>query len=393
MSVTITLNGEKVYIESDIFESLFRNSIVSNRVDVRNALAGKLLPFKTFLSLTYDADIPYPLFFASKDVVNEQIKLKTDKLMAGFTKATFSMHSRNLVQLSDVELIVKDLLRKQELFKKYDSNLTSNSVVGILRKSRGTVTEDVRRLMDALNITWNDLRMAKSREVALEYLIGRLEAKQIMVARGVRSYMPQEIPSHAKFSGMTIKDNKVPFIFLANGNENDNLEPTGRRLFTLVLLTVLTARGTFAPVTYNGHTTDSASPREYELTAEILMPAREFNQFKLDDIEALKNAAERFKVTPSAVAMRAWRLNRMDRSSFERCMDILANEYNNRGKVYNRSPNPINSLRRYNGTEFSRRMLEFLDEKRISHSEFRRIVFLNKIPLDMLNDFRKAVHD
>src|SRR5680860_545689 len=115
MTVTVMLNGAPVPIERDVFGALFKNSVVSSYAGVRNALEGKPLAFKEFLKLARQAEIPYPLFFAPKDVVDEQVRLKIEKLMAGFTKTSFSMHSRHRVDLCDVELIVKDLLRKQEL--------------------------------------------------------------------------------------------------------------------------------------------------------------------------------------------------------------------------------------------------------------------------------------
>lgn len=43
---------------------------------------------------------------------------KTEALLRDLSKRTFSLNSRNRVRLSDVKLIVKDLLRKQELLKK-----------------------------------------------------------------------------------------------------------------------------------------------------------------------------------------------------------------------------------------------------------------------------------
>jgi hypothetical protein len=57
--------------------------------------------------------------------------------------------------------------------------------------------------------------------------------------------MPQRL-THVKFSGMTIRDNKDPFIFLAGGDHGDDQEPDGRTLFTLALITVLVARRIFA---------------------------------------------------------------------------------------------------------------------------------------------------
>jgi Zn-dependent peptidase ImmA (M78 family) len=118
-------------------------------------------------------------------------------------------------------------------------------------------------------------------------------------------------------------------------------EPSGRKIFTLVLLVVLIAQGTFAPVSYGGHTKDESSPRAYELAAEVLMPAVELRAMNFPDLESVKDAADMFMVTPSAVAMRARRLGRLDRDTFGMYMDALELEYNNRPKQSMSSPRPV----------------------------------------------------
>ncbi len=230
-----------------------------------------------------------------------------------------------------------------------------------------------------------------AQEAALDLLITRLEARQVFVSRSAQHHMPQEMPPHAKFSGMTIKDNKVPFIFLATGNEGEHLEPSGRRLFTLVLLTVLIAEGTFAPVNYDGHTKDETSPRAYQLTEEVLMPAAEMRAMDFPHLQSVKDAADELKVTPSAVAMRARRLGRLDRHTFSDYMDELQDEYNNQPTQIMSSAKPVNALKKYNGVECSRRMLGILDSGHMNKTEFRRIVLCNKLPASQINDFRAAV--
>lgn len=390
-SVTVSLDGALLPIERDVFVALFSNSVVSSYAGVRNALDGRPLPFKDFLKLASQAEIPYPLFFAPMRVVEEQVRLKTKKLMTGFTKTSFSMHSRHKVELRDVELIVKDLLRKQEWLRRHDDTLIRNDLVGLLNRSQSSVVDDANRLMETIGLTRAELRAARTKESALDLLIKRLEAKQIFVARSAQHHMPQEMPPQAKFSGMTIKDNKVPFIFLATGNEGEHLEPSGRRLFTLVLLTVLITEGTFAPVNYDGHTKDETSPHAYQLTAEILMPASEMRAMNFPDLQSVRDAADNLKVTPSAVAMRARRLGRLDRDTFSDFMDELQDEYTNRPKQIMTSALPVNALKKYNGVECSRRMLSILDAGHMNETEFRRIMLYNKLPASKIDDFRAAV--
>lgn len=389
--VVLILNGVRVPIARDVFVSLFHNSVVASYADVRRALDGRPMPFKKFIKLADQAQIPYPLFFAPRDVVDEQVRLKTEKLMAGFTKQTFSMHSRHRVELCDVELIVKDLMRKQELLRRYDPTLEPNPLVGLVKKSRRPVAEDAARLLKGLSLDLSEIRAARSKEAAVDLVISRLEAKQVLVSRSAQHHMPQEIPRRAKFSGLTIKDKRVPFIFLASGNEGDHLEPAGRRLFTLVLLTVLIGQETFTPVSYDGHTKDEESPRAHEVAAEILMPRAELQEMRFTNLDDVKEAATKFKVTPSAVAMRARHIRRIERDEFVEFMDALEAEYNNRSKSVMRSPAPVKALLNYNGRECSRRMLGILDAKHINSTEFRRQMFFNKLNKSQIGDYRAAV--
>jgi hypothetical protein len=391
MPITLGLHGHSIKVDDEVFSALFENSVVAGRSAVAGALAGKPLPWGDFLDLARKADIPYPLFFAPLANVQAQLKLKNDKLMAGFTKASFSMHSRHQVELRDIELIVKDLLRKQELLRRHDQSLTKNKVVGVLTKSTGTVAADAEKLLSVLELSRQSIREAKTKDAALEVIIRRLEANQIFVSKSAKNWMPQQIPSTAKFSGMTIKDKKVPFVFLASGDEGEQLEAAGRKVFTLTLMAVLISTGTFAPVNYDGHTKHEESPREYELTAEILMPAADFRAERILDLQSIRDLADKYRVTPSAVAMRGWRLKLIDDDSFSGFMDALRVEYARRVDPPRRSALAITGLRNYNGVECSRRMLAMLDSGAISRADFRRVVFLNKISASQLREFREAV--
>ena len=123
MTVTLIVDRTPVPVDAGVFHALFSSSVVAGYAGVKRALAGTPFPFNELLDLTRKAEIPYPLFFAPRAVVDAQIQMKVDKLMSGFTKPSFSMNSRHRVELSDVELIVKDLLRKQALLRKNDNSL------------------------------------------------------------------------------------------------------------------------------------------------------------------------------------------------------------------------------------------------------------------------------
>ena len=388
--VLLVLGRERVPVEREVFRALFHNSVMSGRAPIRKALAGQALPFGTFLKLSRDAEIPYPLFFAPLDVVEEQVRVKNQKLMAGFTKSSLSMNSRFRVEVRDIELIVKDLSRKQEFLRRYDRSLGDNKLVGLTKGSRAPVVDDARRIAETLELDLASVRRPKSKEDALQVLVRQLEAKQILVSQSARLHMPQLLDG-LKFSGFTLKDKKLPFIFLASGDEGERFEPAGRRVFTLMLLAVLIAQGTFAPVTYQGHTREEDSPRAHEITAELLMPAVEMRALEFSDLNSVIDAGNRFKVTPSAVVMRARTLRRIDFETFTTFMDELERTRPGNPSSPRTPPIAVRALKKYNGAECSRRMLGLLDAGHIKPADFRRLVLLNKVPATKIADFRAEV--
>ncbi|MDO8308223.1 MAG: hypothetical protein Q7V58_07680 [Actinomycetota bacterium] len=392
MSINVTLDRVATPIERGVFEALFEQSVVSGYAAVRNSLKTGSISFTELVKMARKAEIPYPLFFAPRDVVDEQLRLKRKRLLTGFSsRREFAMNSRSRVELSQVELLVKNLQFKQDYIKK-DKTLGKNAIVNLLKKPGASVEQDAAKLMAALKLLPAELRGTKNKGDALDVLVDKLEAQNVLVAQSAKDYMPQQMPKGAIFSGMTLRDGKVPFIFIASGDDGEKFEPTGRRVFTLTLLAVLVARGRFATVTYNGHTTDETSMREYELTAEILMPAADFQRANIRDLEAIRAASDVYKVTPSAVVMRAQRLKLLTRDEAETHLIALKDAYDKADKTPRRSMLPMNALKRYNGRECSRRMLALFDSNGISTSDFCRVMFSNTYRGERaINDFRAAI--
>ena len=392
MSINVTLDRVATPIDRGVFEALFEQSVVRSYAKVTKALETGSISFKDLVDHARKAEIPYPLFFAPPDVVGEQLRIKQERLLQGFSaKREFSMNSRHHVDLAQVELIVKNIQFKQDWMKK-DRTLERNPIVGLLKKSKAPIGEDAAKLLAALNLDSKELRGTKKKGDALNLLVEKLEAKNILVAQSVQDLMPQRLPQGKIFSGMTVKDTKLPFIFIASGDEGEAFEPTGRRIFTLTLMAVLVARGRFATVTYNGHTTEETSNREYELTAEILMPEADFRRVDLSDLDAITAASDHFKVTPSAVVMRAQRLKLLSRDEAETHLTDLRDAFDKIEKTPRNRMLPMNALRKFNGHECSRRMLALYDAGTIKTSDFCRVMFSNAYRGDRaISDYRTGL--
>ncbi len=384
----VLIKGSAVSIDREVFTALLADSFASTYAAYRKALATGKIAFKDLVYLGQKGEIPYALFFAPLPLVQAQVSAKTTKLLAGVTKDTFSVNSRDVVNLREIELIVKDLLRKQEFLKRHDSTLSKNWIVGLLGRPSKSIETDAKKLMGALGVTRDAMRAVQKRDKMLSYLINRLEENQILVSQSSPSVMPQRLK--VNFSGITVKDNKVPYIFLAGGSD-DYQEPVGRRIFTLTLLAVLVARKIFAPVTYDGSSTVRDVQREYDIAAEILMPASELHGVNPASLESLKAVADEFKVTPSAMVVRAMRLKLISAEVATAYLGELRREYERRSKTPMRTPKVFTALRNYNGRELSVRMLDALDTGIVTRGDFCRIVCLNKIKPAQIDEFRSAI--
>ncbi|NTW41193.1 MAG: hypothetical protein HGA44_15195 [Cellulomonadaceae bacterium] len=391
MAIRLLLNGASVPIEEAVFRALLDNSVAGTYVGYEHALESHSIKLAHLVHLSRKGDIPYSLFFAPLPLVEAQLATKTRKLLAGVSKETFSVGSREKVELRDIELIVKDLIRKQELLKRCDNSLVKNKIVGTLRTPGASADADAARLMSILGLSHGALRACQTKDKALELMIERLEANQVLVSRSVQHYMPQRL-THVSFSGMTIRDSKVPFIFLAGGDHGDNQEPAGRTMFTLALMAVLVARRVFAPVTWDAESTGAGLGREYDIAGAMLMPAGRFREIGSASLDDMKAASDEFQVTPSAATVRAMRLGLVDRETARSYLTHLRMEFARMPKQGPRSPiRPENAVRKYAGRELSRRMLQALEARSVTPGEFCRAVCLNRLKPHQIDDLRRAV--
>ena len=374
-----------------VFTTLLDNSVAGTYADYEHALESGNIELRKLLFLCEKGDIPLPLFFAPLALVEAQVAAKTQKLLAGISKETFSIGSRATVELRDVELIVKDLIRKQQLLRKHDTTLVKNKIVGILNKDETSTEADAEKLMAALGMPRDAVSRCRTKTDALEFLIERLEANQVLVARSVQHYMPQRL-THVKFSGITIRDNKVPFIFLAGGDHGDQQEPIGRTIFTLALMAVLISRKVFAPMTWDGGIAEAELGREYDIAGAMLMPAVRLRAIKPITLEEMKSASDEFNVTASAVVVRTMRLGLIGPDVATTLLDALRKEFAQLPAGGPRSQIlPENAVRKYGGRELSKRMLRALDASSISAGEFCRTVCLDRLKPNQIVDLRRAV--
>ncbi len=115
MGIWVALASGRVEIDRTVFTELFRQLGVHDYSPYVRALKTSKIAFIDLVRFARTANIPYPLFFAPLPVAHAQLEAKTSKLLQGLTKESFSLNARDKVYLPDVELVLKDLVRKQRL--------------------------------------------------------------------------------------------------------------------------------------------------------------------------------------------------------------------------------------------------------------------------------------
>lgn len=390
MYIDVHIGGETVQISYEVFQLLTENSVIADYSAIRKALEKSKINFKVLEKLADKAWIPLPLFFSPLPFVESQISLKKRKLIQHIRKDTLNIGSRQTIELSQIELIIRDLIQKQHYVRKYADDLSENKIRGLIKKPSKRLEDDAAKLLDALHLTHEEIRNSSNKSKALELILNRLGEQQILVSQSVQNYMPQQL-RNIHFSGMTIDDTKVPYIFLAGGKENNSEEPVGRRIFTLILMTVLIARKEFRPVVWDASSLGADFGYVYNLTGTILMPKSEMKIDPDTDLDGIKRLADQFKVTPSAVTVRALHLKKLTREQASRYLDELQQEFMSRPATRPRIPQPEKAVLKYAGFETIRRLLPALDSKRLSLKDFLRVGCLNKLDRRQVGDLRGII--
>lgn len=385
----MSIGTDVVPMDRELFVALLDNSVVYNFALYTNALNRGRISFRELVELCRRAEVPYPLLFAPPPVVDYQLAAKTKKLLTGVSKDQYSVAARGSVDLRDIELIVKDLLRKQELYKKHVTGLPKNPLIGCVRRPQ-TPQHDAKILFEALGLGGDDLRSQKTKEDAVELFIDRLEASHVLVARSVPGYMPQTL-GKVKFSGFAVHDARAPYVFLMGGSHGEDEEPVGRQLFTLALFTALIGRKMFRAVTMDTTTLLEAPPPEYAIAAEMLMPGRIVRSLDLSSLDAIQEGANRLKVTPSALVVRAQNLKLLSWDMASNHLHELGEAFRRRDKAQARQPKPVNAIRKYNGRRFTSAMLSAVDDGALTVGDFCRVVGARKIKPEDLEEVRRTV--
>lgn len=385
--ILVSLDSKYIYISKRVFEELFNNSHVYYLLDYINACKNNKIKFRKLVDLSRKAGIPYSLFFAPLEIVEKNKKRNDEILFQGAPNGLFSIAGRGDVKLNDINLIIKDLQRRQAFMSKHEKEAERNPILTIKRKN--DVEIFAKEIVDALHVDMEKIWSCKNKSKAYDILVEKLEESNIIVARSRLGYMPQSINPDVYFSGITIKNKKFPAIFLYTKDESNVGDPAGRRIFTIMLLLACMANDRFVMVSYDQSVKNTVEIFEYKVAEEILMPRSIIEGILVNSILDIKTLADALKVTPSMALMRLKRLGLLNNEDFNNFYNEISNERieatRNTQKSYYYNPKDVTKVITYNGRLFCNEVISLLQSNKIDYSTASNLLLFRKKDTKMIN--------
>lgn len=391
----IKVGKEKVTIDKRVFLVLLELSPIKQYRAYVDAVSDSDITFANLKMLAEKADVPYPLFFASKDKVDLHLKDKDLNLFQKLpSKNEIRLASRGAMKVEDIELIVRDIARKQEFLKNrvLPSSAENTFIGSVAKKVKQKVSNEkiAEQIRDYLEIDLASIRKLPKDRV-LDYLRKRAENKDIFISFSSYNYMPQNIDREVGLSGVCIKDKKFPYVFIntRDGDEQPKiLESSGRQIFTLVAMLVCIAMNKFVLSTKKGKSGETEYKQVFSIVGEILIPRKDLITIKISTLEELKQHSQFFKVTPSMLLARLLELKHIAPKLAAAFRKELASEIKGATGNHPRQPLQTTGYGKYNGDRFSREVVRAHKAGKVSFDEVKNVLFRKgKMDLSLFQEY------
>lgn len=378
----VKVPGGNISIDPEVFIKLLDLSFIQGYASYKRAIALKQISLLELKSLAMRASVPYPLFFAPREVADMQVKDKDAELLSKLpSKEEIQISSRGSWNTKDVELIARDLGRKQEFLKnKILTNAPDNSFVGFAGKAYATGASNIElanQIRSFLNISLIWLRKLSKVEV-LNYVCKKAEENGVFVSFSSYNYMPQNLAKDIGLSGICIKDKKFPFIFINTRDGDENpliLETEGRQIFTLLSMLVYISLNKFVFSLKENSSKDLLARRVYSIVGEVLIPEEDLKEINIQSIEELKQSSNYFKVTPSMLLERLNELNLINKNLSKDLRKIIFSDQQKRQSGPKRSVSEIKGYTKYNGNRFSQEIVNAYRVGKIMRTDLDSALF------------------
>jgi len=253
--------------------------------------------------------IPWQMFLLTSDNLDNQIKhINAQRLH----KVSSKLIAKRKGSGDTTSKRIVDRLIRQQNFLTATADFQSNQFCGSLKGKQAKNAVDM--ILSHFEIDRSRLWRFTAKGSALEYLINKVESKNINISRGVLSnkMLPHRmvVPSdvYRNTSGFAIRDDRVPFVFLPSEINPDEVE--SRQIYTLIyLLSIigLDQYDYFLGKDFNAQilSAKGGASQLHAITSELLIPESEVEPFREKGFTSdLRDSLSRkFKVSPTALVV------------------------------------------------------------------------------------------
>jgi hypothetical protein len=377
--ILVTIKKENVQIERDVFLMLLDKPMVSHLVSFKNTLTENKIAYVKLKDLSRRCSVPLPLLFstvviAKKQTIDDEIEVNNKF----HYKPHVSVSSRGSFLKGDVDLIIKNIAIKQTLLNERllpgSNNCEYIGLISALKSkniSESNIIEKIRNYFDFDLHEFRALPMKK----ALDYVVDKIESKNIFVSFSSHEYMPQKIRKDITMSGFCIKDNKYPFVFINTRDGDDMpiiLETDARQLFTLISMVISIGMNKFFLEFNTGRRKPANLKIIHKMTGEFLLPKEDLFGKNVDNLEQLDLLSKKFKLSKSMIIFRLSELNII---TGEKAGELREQLKNIKTSFFPKRPKPVSGFGKYNGKRLSKEFVTALSSKKITKNEFNLVLF------------------
>lgn len=311
--VFVTVNGkDSAEIDDGVVRKIL-NLYPEEKLENRPVFQGAFSKGKISIrDLKLESDkilVPWQMFFLTESNFNKQMaRINSERQHKVSAKLVAKRSGGGISEVTSKRII--DRLIRQQNFVTSQGIFPINTFCGSLKNINNS--DAVKKILKHFSIDLSKFWNYANKRSALEYLIERFELGNINVSRGVLTN--KLLPTHGvvsndiykSTSGFTIKDKCIPFIFLPNEINPDEVE--SRQIYTLVYLLViigLEEYDYFLDKDFNTKVINATGTSRilHDITTEFLIPNEETEKLRGKKItESLVGVASgKFKLSPSAL--------------------------------------------------------------------------------------------
>ena len=327
----------------DIFKITLQYTTVFETKPYNEILKNKRVQLSEFRKLYIKANVPYPVVFMSKNDIESQINDYIEKTFAGVDmNRQYSIASHGTVDISEISIVLRHIAALQSEVSK--SIPDRNNLCGIFLKQKYksmSVKDKARIAREKLDINTDRIKSTQGKKESFLYLERQLNKRNIFISTYNHRLCAQTIQIE-DFAGIFINHKKAPYIFIRASDDKGMIDPWGRKNLILMLMLGMLLHKNNKPVMLNTKHNSDINDEAYQLAEEILMPQEDFSEcVHIKDLVDIKKVSELYKVSPSAVIMRCYRLklisNKQKESLLRECNEEFEKIRSKKGGGRNRA--------------------------------------------------------